>query len=474
MSQEISLVPGRFVVIHPGHIRLLRYAKSISEKVVVALNSAGVTEEEISWRIGALQGIPFVDQVIAYEENLGDIIGQLRPRFVLRGTEFQNLAFPELELLRSYGGELIFSSGSYFYSSEDEISSNNHSGVLNKKSIPSYLERNRVSPEQLLAFSDTFSGKRILVIGDSIVDEIVMCHPLGMSQEEPALVVTPIEKKKFIGGAAIVASHCANLGAKTYFISVRGNDPSGEWLDSQLKKAGVNTNFFIDEHRKTTLKKRFRSGKHTLFRLTELTNKSLESNLKSEIVNQVRKQITEVDAIIFSDFSYGLLDGDFAKEIIEIARNNGVVTAADSQTSSQIGDLSKFYGVTLVTPTEKEARQELKDENSGLVQISEKLRKKLNCQYLLLKLGPDGILLHGINSDGSILRTDRMEALNNAPVDVSGAGDSLLACATLSMTVSDNLYVAGILGSIASAIQVSRVGNIPLSIKELKNEIANL
>ena len=164
MSQEISLVPGRFVVIHPGHIRLLRYAKSISEKVVVALNSAGVTEEEISWRIGALQGIPFVDQVIAYEENLGDIIGQLRPRFVLRGTEFQNLAFPELELLRSYGGELIFSSGSYFYSSEDEISSNNHSGVLNKTSIPSYLERNRVSPEQLLAFSDTFSGKRILVI----------------------------------------------------------------------------------------------------------------------------------------------------------------------------------------------------------------------------------------------------------------------------------------------------------------------
>jgi rfaE bifunctional protein kinase chain/domain len=415
-----------------------------------------------------------VSSVVTYQDNLRSLIEQIKPRFILKGNEFQNSDFPELGLLQSYGGELIFGSGSQYFSAEDEIRMNHQSGVLKKSRVSDYLERNGISTNELLTFTNSFSKKKILVLGDSIVDEIVMCHPLGMSQEEPSVVVTPIDSMKFIGGAAIVASHCASMGAKTSFISVRGEDAAGEWLDHELSKAGVEVSFYIDEHRKTTLKKRFRSGRQTLFRLTDVTTRSVKSNLKREILDQIRSQIKDLDAIILSDFSYGFFDKNFAQSIIKTASEKNIIIAADSQTSSQVGDLSRFSGVTMVTPTEKEARLELKDEESGLVQISEKLSEELNCQYVLLKLGSDGLLLYGRGPDGTILRTDRIEALNDSPSDVSGAGDSLLACATLALTVSDEMYTAAMLGSIASAIQVSRIGNIPLSIEELQNEIINI
>jgi sugar/nucleoside kinase (ribokinase family) len=98
----------------------------------------------------------------------------------------------------------------------------------------------------------------------------------------------------------------------------------------------------------------------------------------------------------------------------------------------------------------------------------------MNCKSIILKLGADGILLHGKETFGEILKTDKVEALNSSPVDVSGAGDSLLASATLSLIVDNNLYKAGLIGSIAAAIQVSRTGNVPISLDELRDEIIKL
>jgi rfaE bifunctional protein kinase chain/domain len=264
------------------------------------------------------------------------------------------------------------------------------------------------------------------------------------------------------------------MGAKTTLVSIRGKDGAGDWIENELSQIGVEEFFVTESHRRTTLKTRFRSGQHTLFRLTNVSTDLIAGVTRRKILDKMLEKIETLDAIIFSDFSYGLFDRELTSEIIEIAKKHKVFTAADSQTSSQIGDLSKFKGVDLITPTEKEARNELKDENSGLVQIAEDLRNYMNCKSIILKLGADGILLHGKETFGEILKTDKVEALNSSPVDVSGAGDSLLASATLSLIVDNNLYKAGLIGSIAAAIQVSRTGNVPISLDELRDEIIKL
>jgi rfaE bifunctional protein kinase chain/domain len=446
----------------------------MANSVVVALDITGISNEEMRWRSGALKGIPYVNEVVYFEGSLKEIILNLKPKYLLRGTEFQEAHFPDLETLTKCGGELVFSSGTYFFSSDDQIIERSSRGIVQKQSIPSFFERNNFKSSDIIDIVSHFSTKKVLVIGDSIVDEIVMCHPLGMSQEEPSVVVTPIESKRFIGGAAIVASHAATMGAKTTLVSIRGKDGAGDWIENELSQIGVEEFFVTESHRRTTLKTRFRSGQHTLFRLTNVSTDLIAGVTRRKILDKMLEKIETLDAIIFSDFSYGLFDRELTSEIIEIAKKHKVFTAADSQTSSQIGDLSKFKGVDLITPTEKEARNELKDENSGLVQIAEDLRNYMNCKSIILKLGADGILLHGKETFGEILKTDKVEALNSSPVDVSGAGDSLLASATLSLIVDNNLYKAGLIGSIAAAIQVSRTGNVPISLDELRDEIIKL
>jgi bifunctional ADP-heptose synthase (sugar kinase/adenylyltransferase) len=86
----------------------------------------------------------------------------------------------------------------------------------------------------------------VLVVGDLIVDEIVNCHPLGISSEETAVVATPIDTKRFIGGAGIVAAHCAALGTKVTLLSCRGDDEVGEWAENMLKDYAVETILGID------------------------------------------------------------------------------------------------------------------------------------------------------------------------------------------------------------------------------------
>jgi bifunctional ADP-heptose synthase (sugar kinase/adenylyltransferase) len=219
----------------------------------------------------------------------------------------------------------------------------------------------------------------------------------------------------------------------------------------------------VDSTRPTTLKQRFRSGSQTLLKLTHLRQENISSKLETNLLEKFKINMKDIDVVIFSDFSYGVLTKKITQEISHTAKKSKIFVAADSQSSSQIGDLSRFEFSDLVTSTEREARLELKDENSGLVVLAEKLRSELNARNILLKLGADGVIIHGTDSDGQILATDQVPALNDSFVDASGAGDSLLAAAALGLASSATIYEATLLGSLVAAIQVGRIGNTPIT-----------
>ena len=122
---------------------------------------------------------------------------------------------------------------------------------------------------------DKFKGLRVTVLGDVIVDEYIDCDPLGMSQEDPTIVVTPIQSESFVGGAAIVAAHARSLGADVRFISVFGKDATAEFSHSKLLEYGVDVQkLFEDDTRPTTLKQRFRAAGKTLLRVSHLRQQS--------------------------------------------------------------------------------------------------------------------------------------------------------------------------------------------------------
>ena len=124
----------------------------------------------------------------------------------------------------------------------------------------------------------------------------------------------------------------------------------------------------------------------------------------------------------------------------------------------------------LITPTEHEARTSLRNYDDGLVVLAEKLQKKSGSKNIILKLGPEGILIH-IDKPKNISKTDRIPALNKSPIDVAGAGDSMLITSSMATAVGADPWISACLGSVAAGIQISKLGNVAIKPEEIIREI---
>lgn len=474
MKSETVFVSGTFNVLHPGHLRLLKFAKENGKRLVVGVYSdqiagpgAYVTQE---FRLEAVKMNGLVDEAFFVDEPVEDVILRLKPALVVKGKEHKTRENPEQKAVESYGGKLLFSSGDVVFTSLDLIRREMASPDQRSIALPKqFMARRKVTAKSLTELLAKFKGLKVVVVGDVIADEYISCDPLGMSEEDPTIVVTPISSKTFIGGAAIVAAHAASLGADIQFFSVVGDDQTATFCREELSKFGVDHHLLVDDSRPTTLKQRFRSRSKTLLRVSHLAQRSIEEPLQRELVKSVVKACESADLLIFSDFNYGSLPQAVVDQITAATKKK-VKVVADSQSSSQIGDVTRFKNTDLLTPTEREARLALRNTEDGLVIIAEMVCEAANAQSAIVKLGEQGVLLHARN--GKTFETDQIPALNSAPQDVAGAGDCMLVASSLALTVGADMWQAGLLGSLAAAIQVGRVGNTPITQAELLHELS--
>ena len=467
---EIVLVSGKFRVIHAGHMRLLRTANDLGQKLVVALDTNELTPEDIQWRARILESIEYVDEVIKFDGDIEEVLRSIRPDLVIKGQEFRNAENPETKILGEYGGRIIFTSGANFHSESDLISGNDSQFLQKLTALPQdFMTRNGITTDRLIDLIQGFSKLRVCVVGDLIIDEYINCHPLGMSQEEPTVVVTPVDKKSFFGGAGIVAAHCQSLGARTSLITITGEDETSAWALKKAVEYELDCQSVVDATRPTTLKQRFRSGSQTLLKISHLTQDFLDSEKEMELIGKFSDLAEDLDVVIFSDFSYGTLSPNGVDKMLGIALKHKIFVSADSQSSSQVGNLGKFRNVNLISATEREARIELRDNTSGLAVVAESLRSELGASNLLLKMGADGVLISAVDHLREIMATDEIVAINKNPIDTSGAGDSMLAGASLALASGATIYEAALLGSVLAGIQVGRLGNVPISQKSINS-----
>ena len=471
------LVSGSFNVLHPGHLRLLRFARECGDRLIVSVQSDRVAgpsahvREQL--RLEGLQSIAWVDEAFIFDEPLTDLIARLRPDIVVKGKEHELRFNPELTVLEQYGGALVFSSGETIFSSLDLIRKEFQVLDFDSINLPhEYLLRHQIKPARLIELLQQFSRLKLCVVGDLIIDEYITCEPLGMSQEDPTIVVTPIDSTRFIGGAAIVAAHAAGMGAAVTFVSVSGSDASRDYALAGLAAAGVSTRLLLDDSRPTTLKQRYRSKGKSLLRVSHLHQGAISAALQTQLLPALDEALDGADLLVFSDFNYGCLPQPLVDQLVAIAKSRGVLLAADSQSSSQVGDISRFKGMDLITPTEREARISTRNREDGLVVLAEQLRQQASAHNVLLKLGEEGLLIHAADESGESWLTDRVDALNSAPKDVAGAGDSMLIASAMTLACGGTIWEAACLGSLAAAVQVGRVGNTPLRTEELLRELS--
>lgn len=470
---KVVFVSGNFNVVHPGHLRLLRFAADCGNCLVVGVNTHNPEGNNLlpaEMRLEGIRAISLVNHAFLLDEPPENFIRELRPDVVVKGKEYETRENLEQSAIDEYGGSLLFGSGEVRFSSLDllqrEYFETNFSMIRKPLDFP---VRHAFQVARLKEVLTRMSGLRVMVVGDLIVDEYINCDALGMSQEDPTIVVTPIEQKRFVGGAGIVAAHAHGLGAEVHYFSVSGDDEVAKFAERTLDGYGVHSIIVADESRPTTLKQRYRADGKTLLRVSHLRQHDISAEVFRKILREAEKRIKQVDLVIFADFNYGCLPQALVDQLIEVAVKRGVPMVADSQASSQASDISRFPGMLLITPTEREARMALRDPNAGLVVLAESLRKKARAQNVVITLGAEGMLVHAKGK--ADWDTDKLPAFNTAPKDSAGAGDSFLTCAAMGLCAGVDVWQSVYLGSIAAACQVSRVGNSPLSQADLIAEI---
>ncbi len=475
-KRRVVFVYGNFNIVHPGHLRLLRFASECGDYLVVGVRSDRTSTDLLigeEARLESIAAISWVNHAFILDDAAVDFIAALRPAVVVKGKEHEALGNPELSILKSYGGQLMFGSGDVTFSSLELIRSEservNHAAITRSAG---YLGRHNIDIGDLTHTLDQMKQLKVCVIGDTIVDEYIQCDPLGMSQEDPTIVVTPLVTDRFVGGAAIVAAHARSLGAKSVdFFSVIGNDKIGTYIDEKLRGYKVRTQLVVDESRPTTLKQRYRVGSKTLLRVSHLRQHGISTALQRQMLDRIMAKIADSALVVFADFNYGVLTQELVDAIAKECQQRKITMVADSQSSSQIGDVSRFKNTALITPTEREARLAMSNHDDGLVVLADRLRQKAKASHVVVTLGAEGILVHTRPTRRHRFHTDQLEALNTSPKDPAGAGDCLLVCTAMGLVLGRPIWESAYLGSLAAACQVGRIGNLPLTADELRIEI---
>ena len=482
-GKSVIMCHGTFDVVHPGHVRHLMYAKAKGDILVASLTADEhvekanfrpyVPEDLRAINLAALEMVDYViiDRQATPIQNLSII----QPDFFAKGYEYSangvnSKTQEEIQVLDTYGGEIIFTPGDIVYSSSALIELAPPS-IANEKLI-TLMEAERIDFNDLYAALDKFQGIRVHVVGDTIVDSYSYCGMIGGVTKTPTMSVLFQKQIDYVGGAAIVAKHLQAAGAEAAFSTVLGNDTLKDFVLDDLEKAGVNVQPIIDITRPTTNKNVIIAEGHRLLKIDTLDNRSISERNVARLKKQIAA--SPADAVIFSDFRHGIFNRHTIPELTS-AIPDGIFRAADSQVASRWGNILEFEDFDLITPNEREARFALGDQDSVVRPLALELRRRSGCKTLILKLGERGVITYRRDSPTDSPMDYRaffaIDSFVNHLLDAVGAGDALLAYSTLALIATKNEVIASILGCMAAGVECEHNGNWPVKPEAVKEKI---
>jgi bifunctional ADP-heptose synthase (sugar kinase/adenylyltransferase) len=470
---------GVFDVVHPGHVRHLLYAKSKADLLVASITAdhhitKGAHRPHVPQDLRAVNLAAFevVDYVVI-DKNPTPLenIRLIEPDYFAKGFEYTATGMPvktaeEAEVVRAYGGEVIFTPGDIIYSSSNLIDLAPPAIKLEKLQI--LMERNGINFDKLRRTLDAMEGHRVHVVGDTIVDSYTHCAMVGGNTKTPTMSVLFERKVDYVGGAGIVAKHLAAAGGRVTFSTVLGEDGYRDFVIDDLRGADIEVNAVIDRSRPTVNKNAIVVGGYRLLKVDTLDNRSISDQILEDITRSVRD--VPSDAVVFSDFRHGLFNRRTIPQLVH-ALPDGCFRVADSQVASRWGNITDFQGFDLITPNEREARFALGDQDSGIRPLASNLYDASRCRLLILKLGERGVLACCSADHESLDSFFVIDSFVDRLVDAVGAGDALLAYATLAMLAVGDAGMATILGSMAAAVECECDGNIPVTADDLRSKI---
>ena len=322
---------------------------------------------------------------------------------------------------------------------------------------------------KLIRIVEQFKNKRILVMGDVMLDKYIWGDVSRISPEAPVQVVNVDKESYSPGGAANVANNIAALNAKSIMVGIVGNDVTKDQLTQELKKKNIDVSGLINDENKRTIRKvRVFGRNQQLLRFDYEKKGYVDANTENSIFDFVSKKLDEMDAIIISDYAKGTITKNLMEKLIALCKEKNKIIVIDPKPKHK-----GFYkNATLITPNHKEAHEMtgLAEEDPSDVDI-EKMGKRLlgelNSTILITK-GEKGMSLFEKDKKITSIPTFAKEVY-----DIVGAGDTSAATLTLALASGASFEEAAIIANHAAGITVGKIGTSTISIEELKKSIEN-
>ncbi|MGH7739978.1 MAG: D-glycero-beta-D-manno-heptose-7-phosphate kinase [bacterium] len=324
----------------------------------------------------------------------------------------------------------------------------------------------KVDPSELLDLIGSLQKKKVVVIGDVMLDVYMKGSVARISPEAPIPVVEINTKdRKMPGGAANVACNITALGGESAIIGVMGRDIAGKELIQQLKRRRVNTSGLLAlADRPTTEKTRVIANTQQVVRIDREVKAPLDARQQDQVIRKALDAIAEADGVIFEDYNKGLLTAKVISKTVAFARARKKIITVDPK----FHNFFEFKGVTVMKPNMKEVTEALGTEAVGQTfeTIGFKVMKRLGAKSVVLTRSEHGMTLFEGDQAPRTIPTVAREVF-----DVSGAGDTVIATLTLALAAGATLLQAATLANYAAGIEVEKLGVATVSADELSQRL---
>jgi D-beta-D-heptose 7-phosphate kinase/D-beta-D-heptose 1-phosphate adenosyltransferase len=296
-------------------------------------------------------------------------------------------------------------------------------------------------------------GRRILVLGDVMMDEFVWGRVGRISPEAPVPVVEVTEQSFHLGGAGNVAANLRSLGGMPVLVGVIGRDDAGRRVEEGLAAAGIASGLKTAEAgRPTTVKTRVIAHGQQVVRTDREEKSDVPADIEAALVATAREELASAAALVISDYQKGTLTASLLRKVLPVARRLGVPVFVDPKKRH----FRRYRGVTLVTPNQLEAEEAtgrpIQDED-GLEAAGRHILSRLDCRAVLVTRGE-----HGMSLFERRARPVHVPATAREVFDVTGAGDSVIATMALAVAAGATLPEAAVLANAAAGVVVGKVG----------------
>lgn len=321
------------------------------------------------------------------------------------------------------------------------------------------------------ALFEQFSGKKIAVVGDVMLDAYLRGGVFRVSPEAPVPIVSLEKQEDRLGGAANVALNLVSLGAKAIICSVIGDDKDGNRLVDLLAEQGISSEGIVQsENRQTTVKTRVIGNNQQLLRIDAEQTDDINTTEENQIIAKIQHLIAQgIDALIFEDYNKGVLTQNVIEKIIQLCQENQVVTTVDPKKTNFLA----YKGVTLFKPNLKELKEGLDvhfsiENKSDFENAVQKLEQILQNEITFITLSEHGVFIKNEAAKFYIPAHLRNIA------DVSGAGDTVISVATLCLTLGLPISEIAEIANLAGGLVCEKSGVVSIELPQLKAELTKI